>query len=412
MKKYAALITCAALMFSLSSCGKKDTAQTTAPENMPEAVDDGTYLGSLSPVSEVKVVSDGKGQIVECPYEIGDTISAGALLYRLDSDSIRDSITTCENSIKKSNLSIKTAQENVSNMKIFAPAGGILKDFSIREGERVNATDIGEIYDESECVASVPFTGAQKARIKVGDRATVTSAELMGSASGTVTRIYDARSDAVSGADLYDVEITLANTGAFYNGLSVGASVNGIDSPESGVIKAVEAVPVVSRSTGNAAKVYVHNGERVKKGQLLVELENTSLNATLSRAKLDKSDLEVKLASLKKDYAATFVYAPAAGTITAKHKKLGDNITSSTESIMTISDTSKLVMKVNVDKAESSALNVGDSVMLTAVDDGATYPAQITKIDDTAASDTLVGVTITMDNTAGLDAGLAVSVKF
>ena len=49
---------------------------------------------------------------------------------------------------------------------------------------------------------------------------------------------------------------------------------------------------------------------------------------------------------------------------------------------------------------------------MTAVDDGATYPAQITKIDDTAASDTLVGVTITMDNTAGLDAGLAVSVKF
>ena len=373
MKKYAALIICAALMFSLSSCGKKDTEQTTAPENTPEAVDDGTYLGSLSPVSEVKVVSDGKGQIVECPYEIGDTISAGALLYRLDSDSIRD---------------------------------------SIREGERVNATDIGEIYDESECVASVPFTGAQKARIKVGDRATVTSAELMGSASGTVTRIYDARSDAVSGADLYDVEITLANTGAFYNGLSVGASVNGIDSPESGVIKAVEAVPVVSRSSGNAAKVYVHNGERVKKGQLLVELENTSLNATLSRAKLDKSDLEVKLTSLKKDYADTFVYAPAAGTITAKHKKLGDNITSSTESIMTISDTSKLVMKVNVDKAESSALNVGDSVMLTAVDDGSAYPAQITKIDDTAASDTLVGVTITMDNTAGLDAGLAVSVKF
>ena len=69
-------------------------------------------------------------------------------------------------------------------------------------------------------------------------------------------------------------------------------------------------------------------------------------------------------------------------------------------------------MKVNVDKAEASALNVGDSVMLTAVDDGAAYPAQITKIDDTAASDTLVGVTITMDNTARLDAGLAVSVKF
>lgn len=400
------------MMLSLSSCGKKDTEQTTAPENTTDVVDDGTYLGSLSPISETKVVSDGKGQIVECPYEIGDTISAGALLYRLESDSIRDSITTCENSIKKSDLSIRTAQENVSNMKIYAPASGVLKEFSIREGERVNATDIGEIYDESECIAAVPFTGAQKARIKVGDRATVTSAELMGSATGTVTRIYDARSDAVSGADLYDVEITLANTGAFYNGLSVGASINGIESPESGTIKACEAVPVVSRSSGNAARVYVHNGEKVKKGQLLVELENSSLNATLSRAKLDKSDLEVKLASLKKDYADTFVYAPASGTITAKHKKLGDNITSNTESIMTISDTSRLVMKVNVDKATANSLSTGDSITLTLVDDGAAYPAQITEIENTAASDTLVGVTITMDNTAGLSSGLAASVKF
>lgn len=57
----------------------------------------------------------------------------------------------------------------------------------------MNASKIGDIVDESRLVAKVPFNEAQKAKIRTGNAATITSADMMASVSGTVSRIYDAK---------------------------------------------------------------------------------------------------------------------------------------------------------------------------------------------------------------------------
>lgn len=413
MKKYISLLLAGVLMLSLASCGK-DNTDASAPETVQEPEQpSGIYIGVLSAVNETKVIPEGKGQIISCPYEIGDSVAQGALLYQLDDNGLSDSIATTKNSIAKANLSINTALENVENLKIYAPATGILRSFSIKQGERVNAAKIAEIVDEDTVIALVPFNSAQKKNIHIGDAASVTSAELMGSVSGVVTRIYDARSSAVEGSNLYNVEITLSNPGGLYAGLSVSANIGGIEAPVSGVIKDSEAVSVVSKGSGNAKAVYAKEGQRVKKGELLLELENSSLDSALQRAYLDKKDLEIKLASLESDYRDLFVYAPVSGTITAKHKALNDNITSSTESIMTISDDSALVLKINVTEDTLSGIQTGMSVDITVADGSASAPASITEID-TAGSiisgEKTYPVTITMQNNGTIAAGTAVSV--
>lgn len=68
-------------------------------------------------------------------------------------------------------------------------------------------------------------------------------------------------------------------------------------------------------------------------------MENSTVSSALERAELDRKDLEIKLARLEKNYADLFIYAPASGEITAKNKEELDNITSNSESIMTIADT-------------------------------------------------------------------------
>lgn len=417
MKKYIALITAISLTTLLCSCGSD--SETAAPAEQSVEVETTTgsvYIGALSPVSEVKVISNGKGQIESCPYEIGDHVEKGALLYRIDDNGLADSIATTKNSIKKANLSISTAQENVSNLKVYAPASGILRNFNIKTGERVNAAKIAEIANEEYAVAVVPFNAAQKEKIHIGDAASVTSAELMGSINGSVTKIYDSRSSAVAGSNLYDIEITVKNNGTLYSGMSVGARIgNDIESPVSGKIKDSDTVSVVSKGSGNAAAVHAEEGQFVKKGTLLVEIENSSLSSSLQRAYLDKNDLEIKLAALEKDYADLFVYAPAGGTITAKHKGLNDNITSNTESIMTISDDSTLVLKVDVDEHTLPLICTGDTVTLISADSGASASATISDIGQTAgisSGSKLYPVTVTVSGNAGLSVGEAVSVDF
>lgn len=415
MKKQISIILALMLALPLAGC-KKDDTQTSAPESTQQPAQESTvYIGTLNAVEETKVIPDGKGKIINCPYEVGDHVNAGALLYELDDNGIADSIKTTKNSIAKSNLSISTAQENVADLKVYAPASGILRNFTVKQGERVNAAKLGDIVDEDDVIALVPFNAMQKASIHVGDAANVTSAELMGSVSGRVTRVYDARSTAVEGSNLYDVEITMKNPGGLYSGLSVSANIGGVESPVSGVIKDCDSVSLVSKGSGNAKAVYAKEGQRVKKGALLLEIENSSLDSTLQRAYLDKKDLEIKLASLEADYRDLFVYAPVSGTITAKHKSLNDNITSSTESIMTISNDSQLVLKVSVPEDIMQKLQPGMSIDVSAADGSATQSASISEVDTTGSitsGEKMYPVKITMQNTGVLSAGSAVSVDF
>lgn len=95
---------------------------------------------------------------------MGDTVSAGTLLYQIDDNGLSDTIATTKNAIAKSNIALSTAQENLDNLTVYAPASGILHNFTLKTGERVNASKIGDIVDESRLVAKVPFNEAQKAK--------------------------------------------------------------------------------------------------------------------------------------------------------------------------------------------------------------------------------------------------------
>lgn len=48
---------------------------------------------------------------------------------------------------------------------------------------------------------------------------------MMASVSGTVSRIYDAKTASIGGSVLYNVEITISNPGGLSAGLSVDAAV-------------------------------------------------------------------------------------------------------------------------------------------------------------------------------------------
>ncbi|GEM_PF-4605119 len=422
IKSIIAVLTACAMLISLAGCGKKDTEETMADATPAPAETQQTkaYFGTLKALSETKVIPNGKGQVIKSPYAVGDYVTSGTLLYTLDDNGMTDTIATTKNSIKKADISIQTARENLQNLKVYAPASGILNNFSIKIGERVNASKIGEISDESKLVAKVPFNAAQKEKIAAGDAAKVESADFMQAVEGKVTRIYDAKADSIGGSILYNVEITVQNPGGLSAGQSVDAVItnqNGtFSSPASGTMEAVETVSIVSRGSGNAIRVNAKEGDFVKRGALLVEMENSSVSSALERAELDRKDLEIKLARLEKNYADLFIYAPASGEITAKNKEELDNITSNSESIMTIADTKTLVLKLDVDEEAARTVAVGQRVDLVLSADGGRTVQGV--IEEVSAQGVISGssrsypVAIYVDNDGTLKPGMAVSVNF
>ena len=103
--KVLSVCMCLSLMLSLGACGKDKAKKDNASDKKDEPVST-TYSGVLKPVSETKVIPNGKGEIKVSNYEVGDVVNKGDLLYQLDDNGLADTIAITQNSISKQKITI------------------------------------------------------------------------------------------------------------------------------------------------------------------------------------------------------------------------------------------------------------------------------------------------------------------
>lgn len=412
-----------AMIFSFAGCtsaaaGGEPSAQPSPSATVSPEPQRKSYEGQLEALDKTEIIPDAMGKILQSPFAVGDAVQKGDLLYVLDDNGLTDSIATAKISVEKAELSLKTANNSLADLKVYAPCGGILEDFDLRAGERVNATTLGEIVNEDQIIATVPFNAQQAAQIKVGDRATLSSSLHMAELSGTVTLVYDQTEARQDGSVLRNVEIRADNPGGFVSGSSVGAQVETPDGAVSSALPGMavcgEATPLVSRASGYAGTIYAKSGQRVDKDQLILEIENDNLTATAKRAALERESLLIKLRSLQQNLASCTIYSPMTGVVTEVKKSAPNSITSDSSGIMTVSDISKLVLKIEVSEDDLNRFGEGTSVTLKT--DSAQYPeltAAVTEVSPTGRSDNGVlvyPVTITADNPDSLMPGTRATV--
>lgn len=397
---------------SAAADGTSSPQPSVSAEASP-ALSQTVYEGQLEALEQAEIIPSATGKILRSPFAVGDRVSEGDLLYEIDDNGLSDSIATTRISVEKAEISLQTANDNLADLKVYAPADGILEDFDLQTGERVNASTLGEIVDDGQIIATVPFNASQAAQIAAGDAATLTSSLHMTELSGTVTVVYDQVVAREDGSVLRNVEIRAKNPGGFVSGSTVGAQVatagGAVSSALSGTAVCGEEIPLVSHASGYAKAIYAKSGQRVNKGQLILEIENDNLAATAKRAALDKESLLVKLNSLQEDLASCTIYSPMSGVVTEVKKSAPDSITSDSDGIMTVADVSKLVLKLDVGGDDLKSFAEGAA--LTLKTDDAQYPeltATVTEVSRTGRSDNGVlvyPVTVTADNPDGLMPG-------
>jgi membrane fusion protein (multidrug efflux system) len=174
-----------------------------------------------------------------------------------------------------------------------------------------------------------------------------------------------------------------------------------------GSVDSRSSVMVTAKMAGTIAKLTVSNGQMVKKGQLLVELDAeitkrgidevktqldfaTTLYEKQQRiydqkagsevqflsAKNQKESLERRLSSLMEQLELSRIYAPTSGYIDNLVPKLGENIAPGMP-ILTVVNTSD--MRVIADLAESyiNSVNVGDRATIIFGESGDTLNATV-----------------------------------
>ena len=101
-----------------------------------------TGSGTVEPIEQREIVPEVKGKILESPFNEGDSVQEGDILYRFEMTAAENAIESAVNSVEKAQTNLSNRQsnlekvrENISKLTIKATTSGKISGLALRIGE-------------------------------------------------------------------------------------------------------------------------------------------------------------------------------------------------------------------------------------------------------------------------------------
>ena len=203
---------------------------------------------AVRPVESYEVSALASGEILEAPFEVGDWIEKGDLLYQLDAGDAQTSLQQAQLSLRQAKMSY---DELAGYLTPRASATGVVQQVHVQQGDLVSpGTAIADITDTSTLKVTLPFQSADAAGIAPSQSAQVTIAGTLETLPGTVESVSSADLVGAGGALVRQVTIRVTNPGALTAGSSATATVGDIACAGSGTFEANSRQTVVAQTSG------------------------------------------------------------------------------------------------------------------------------------------------------------------
>lgn len=180
-----------------------------------------------------------------------------------------------------------------------------------------------------------------------------------------------------------------------------------------GAVEAIDNILVSAKTMGVISSVYVREGEVVKKGQTLAQIDNSVIVSSINelkssidlantvyerqknlwdqkigtevqylQAKNNKESLEKKLATLNEQLEMSKIKSPIDGSVDEVDVKIGQNVAPGMPALRVVSF-DKLKMKANVSEAYVVQIKTGNKVMVSFPDINREIEAKVTFVGKT-----------------------------
>lgn len=370
----AVIAAVAAVLLVVRGCNAKKAASVTDNGTGTDVVMRGdvslTITGSaaVEPYERYEIIAKTSGDIISCPYEVGDTVSEGTLLYQFDTSETDISMQKQQISLDNSKTSYETALKDSEKLYIKANSSGIISNLDIKVGDEVkNGTKIADINNTVLLKVTLPFNEVQAAGISVGDSAYISSSVHMSNVPGTVTHKEANTHAGADGSRLVNVTIEFENPGVFSEGMTVGGSVGTAVSPGSGEIKLSDSGSVTAEAEGDITKIYYSNGDYVARGATIAVISSNTVTNNIKSSKNNYESAKLSMLDAQEQLDDYNLTAPITGTIITKNAKAGDTIdkTNSSQTLMVVADISKLKFTLDIDELDVSKVTAGQQVEIT-----------------------------------------------
>ena len=418
----AVLLVLAALFFfvirPMLGAGKEllAGAYLTSTAQMQEMTVSVSSTGTIQPIDSYNVSGMVTGEVLEAPFEVGDQVEKGDVLYRIDPGS-------AETALQQAQLSVQQAQLNydsiVDGLNPKASGAGVVQKLHVKKGDLVSAgSPIADISDTSTMTLTIPFQSADAQRIAVGSSAQVTLAGTLETLTGTVESVANADLVGNGGALVRQVKIRVQNPGALTTSTTATAKVGSIACAGSGTFEANLTQTVVATGSGEVVSLNVSAGSRVSAGQVLATLGGSSAQTSLENASISLQNAQLSLQNAQDALDNYTITAPISGTVIEKNFKAGDTIdnnslTAAGGTLAVLYDMSTLTFEMKIDEKDINKVQVGQEVTITAdAVEGVTFSGVVDTVNingTTVSGQTNYPVTVVINDPQDLKPGMNVS---
>jgi len=153
----------------------------------------------------------------------------------------------------------------------------------------------------------------------------------------------------------------------------------------SGTLQPMDQDSVDLKVEGTVKKVYFKEGDTVKKGDLLYELDSPQLSISLQKAQLSITQAKMNLEQALKQRQKTVIYAPEDGVVKSVNVKVGDSVNQNTSLATTLNENITRV-RVPYNSAQIKDIKVGQKAEVLLLDSLYTVEGRVIKIDNVPTS--------------------------
>ena len=326
--------------------------------------------GTVEPIEQYSVISLVEGDVLQDTFDEGDTVTKGALLYKVDSSDMEKTLEKSNISYEKSTMDYEDSVEAYNGLTVTAPITGRVTEIKVEKGDNVSSgSQVATIVNDTYLTAKVPFSANDVSSLSVGESVTVTVENTFEKLSGSISKIYSSKRVLDGYIEVKDVEITLKNPGALDSGTYVSVSVGGVDGYQSAALEGNTEKIVTAKTSGLVSKVVASEGEYLNKGDAMIQLTNDSAGDELKTSQLSLKESQLSYESSQEQLDKYSITAPISGKVIEKDIKAGDTLESSNSGSTTlcvIADMSVMTFTIDVDELDIAQLKEGQEVSITA----------------------------------------------
>ncbi len=372
--------------------------------------------GTVTPIDSYKVSALVTGEVLDAPFEEGDWVEKGQILYQIEAEDAQTAVAQAELGVRQAQLALRNAQESVNPS---ANGSGVVQKLYVKQGDMIGAgSPIADISDTSTMTLEVMFHALDAQALYAGQTVTVTVEGTLETLSGTIESVAGADQVGAGGTLLRQVKVRVQNPGALTAGTQGTVHAGEIDCAAGGSFEPNLKQTVTAMSSGEVVQLHVSVGSLVQDGTVLLTMGGTAAENTLENAAIGLENAQLALKRAMDAMDNYTVTAPISGTVIEKNFKIGDTIetaslTAAGGNLAVIYDMSVLNFEMRIDELDINKIRVAQEVEITSdAVEGAAFSGVVDKVSingTTVSGHTTYPITVNILDPGALKPGMNVS---